>query len=312
MHNLPGSLTEGRPTALDPTNRNDLALVVDEWLSPAEQDRIIGDPLFSRAARQVVQGWSPDPKAPPVLSNALRDMGQTLSAVWAMQLDAAPEGLTHSSLANLLALHGFASPGRVRAMLLYLRFKRLIEAPEPGADARHRRYRPTPALRRLLDDRLLQELRCCAILYPQVDQIIARWDQPAVRDAFRVANGQFTLGGFRHIPQGERSALDVFWHRNSGMMVLGELLLAADQGGDFPPGGPVRLAVADVARRTGASRNQVRAVLKAGIAGGYLIREADERLRCTEDLLYQLRLFIFGHWAGYGWCTEQVLRTVSG
>jgi hypothetical protein len=231
-----------------------------------------------------------------------------MAGVWAIQLQQSPGGLTHSSLSEIVAPMGMGSRTRVHAMLAYLQFIGLIRSAPKSGDGRLRHYEPTPGLTTLFRARFRRELTIQAELVPEMTQTLARWDEPGVFEGFVSAHGRFMSASFSTYDP-EASNLDVFSHRNAGLIILGQLVTAAHRPGDpFPPPGPVSLNISEIARLSGVSRAHVRGVLKAGEAKGFLISRPDGITAFSPELRHNIEHLMAGYTLSLGWCAREAIK----
>lgn len=278
---------------------------VQQVLRHAELDRVRAHPQFDTVCFEMVDSWARHAEEDRSMVRTLRDVGNYMAGAWALSLAASPQDLTHASLSELLEVTGLGSRNRAHAMLVYLQVIRLIERePDDGTgDGRVRRYRPRPALRQLFVNRFRLQLSIIAPIAPEAEAVLARWDEPAVFDAFMRANGRFMIGSFLGYDH-DAPNLNAFGHRNGGLTILGQIIIQAGREGAFPPPGPVRLNLSDLARRSGASRGQVRAVLKAGVEAGFLIDRPDGQTGFTQRLADQLLFLLQGYILSLAWCAR--------
>ncbi|MDQ0464118.1 hypothetical protein QO010_001889 [Caulobacter ginsengisoli] len=269
-------------------------------------------PDFAAAARRTCDSWA-QPAGDPRLGQILKDVGIFMAALWTVQLEAEPEGLTHTSLARVMAAWGVASRGRIGPMLIYLQFRKMI-APAPSPDGRVQRYAPTPALRELLTNWFRLQLEACLPAWPATAAVLTVWNQPGMPERLIAAHGRFLLGSHLALLQAPNAPpterrLDVFSHRRSGLAVLGQILVdASSEGGDFPAPGPVRLSDRSLARRADISRGQAQAILRAGEQAGFLLRDREGLTTLSPDLILQVRNFLPIYWMGLAWAAEQALE----
>ncbi|MDB5471285.1 MAG: hypothetical protein JWR84_2845 [Caulobacter sp.] len=272
----------------------DLGPMVRALVSQANIDRLIAHPAFGEAARHTFEVWSPEPDDELAKSRALQDVGLFTAGLWAIQLHAGPWGLTHGSLAAVLSAWGFASRGRVGPTLAYLRFRGMIR-PAPSADRRVSRYAPTEALRVQFAYWFRRELGACAIIIPEVGEMLARMDEPGMLDRLVAAYSAIIYGSQR-IDPGPPPTLDVFSHRRRGLIILSQIMRAADDDGPFPSVRPVKLALSELGRRSAASRGQVQAVLRAGAEAGFLLPGEDGKTILSPLLLFHISHFLPMYW----------------
>jgi hypothetical protein len=278
-----------------PADLQDLKALVVALMAPAAIADLQAHPDFADAARRTLDGWAPQPGDVRHISRTLQDVGLFMAGLWVVQLAGEPEGLTHTSLAGVVAAWGIASRGRVGPMLTYLRFRRMIEA-APSGDRRSRRYRPTPALSELLRNWFERELVACARVRPDVAPVLAAWDHPGVSDRYIAAYSRLMLGA--HLAHTQPlDSLNVFSHRRSGLTVLGQILIDAG----FPDVAPVHLNTAAIARRADVSRGHARSLVLAGERAGFFVRDDEGVTTISADLLRHVRDFLPMYWLGLAW-----------
>jgi hypothetical protein len=291
---------------LPSADTHDLRYLVAEMIHQEDLDWLEAHPAFADTARKTIANWVPPPVAVHQgLGRLVRDLAMFMAASWALQLDAELDGITRTSLERIMKDWGVASSGRIGAILTYLQFVRLIE-PAPGDGTRLKRYRPTPALRQLFHERFHRELTACLPVMPRVAKVLARWDEPGVFEGFMIANGRIMLASQQRLDPAVPS-LSAFTHRKSGLTILAQAVLAADDGGDFPPPGPVRLNISDLSRVSAASRGQVQSVVRGGISAGFLRQDAEGLTHFTGDVLHQLSALVRMYWITMAWSGDQAL-----
>jgi hypothetical protein len=272
-----------------------------------EIERVQAHPAFEAGARQAVANWLPLPGQADL--SLLRDLGRFLAATWACYLDATPGGVTRSRLQALAEATGVSSSGRAAAMLIYLRFTGYIE-PAADQDSRVRRFAATPALAASFGERMRRELAWSAALDPGIAELLARFDEPAVRRSFLRRHGENTAAAMQ-LPRDSETSLDVFSHRLGGMIILGLLLQAADHDGAFPAQGPVRFSVSGLAAAAETSRSHVRNQLRAAEKAGLLAELGEGQASLTPALAHHVRLFIASVVLMFAWDARRVLTDVG-
>lgn len=237
--------------------------------TPEFIDSIRSLPAFDRHARDAVALWriEGDEEA---LSTSLRDMGRFIGAVWAIYLHNTPGGLTLTRLTGMLEGTDLSGPTRARAMIAYMQFLGYIARAPSRGDTRVKRYGPTERLLAGLGGRYRRELQAAAWLSPDIQWVLQRFGEPAVRDALIASQGDLLVSFFRNWrPDGP--SLNVFSEKFGGMAVLAELLDCAEPGDSFPPKGALRYSTAALARACGANRTQVRRILRQAAQAGFLV-----------------------------------------
>jgi hypothetical protein len=210
----------------------------------------------------------------PALDGLLKDAGRVMTAFSAAYLHASG-GLTLPRLKELLKGFGVASPGRARALLIYLHYLGYVE--------------PIPALRRgqaavyAANARFLKTYRkhqravldAVTVLEPAAGLVFDRFDAPGVFESFVAHQGDAFLDGTRqgHAPAVQRIYYQVFLHRHAGIQIVQGLLTDAADDDVFPPAGPIPFSTNEAARRCKVSRVHVRRMLQDAVAGGLI--EAD-------------------------------------
>ena len=288
--------------------REEAHVLIMDVLSQPELDRIQGLPNFGSVSLRAMDGWAPHAEDSQSMTRTLRDVGHYMAGVWAIQLHQTPGGLTHASLSEMVAPLGMGSRTRVHAMLAYLQFIGLIRASPRAGDGRLRHYEPTVGLVTLFRARFRRELTIIAELVPELTEILARWEEPGVFERFMSAHGQFMAAGYLTYDP-DASNLDVFSHRNAGLIILGQVTNAAHRPGDpFPPPGPVILNISEIARRSGVSRAHVRGVLKAGEAKGFFLPLPGGATGFPFQLRHNMEHLMAAYTLSLGWCAREAIR----
>jgi len=273
-------------------------------LTEAALEAVRAHPAFPQASLAVMIAWAPHSDDDRALARVVRDLGQYICAVWAMQLYVSPGGLTHASLSRLLAPLGVATRTRVHAILAYLRFSGLIRPTAEQADGRSKTFEPTPALRRLFKARFRRELETCRWMGPQVAAALDRWEEPGVFEAVVAAHGRL-FGSALEGRDPSQPNLDVFSNRNAGLTILGQVMRQACPDGRFPPKGPVRLSIAEIAREAGVSRAHAHNVLKAGRAAGMLDMTEDGLASFPPLLVEHLTNLLAASFVNLAWAAQE-------
>jgi hypothetical protein len=250
---------------------------------------IVATPGFNDVNRRSIENWLPRPGEDRMLAATMRDIGRLVSGVWAIYLAASPGGLTLSRLSKQMEGTLLSSPGRARALLIYMRFLGYIEPlDEPETDGRERRFGPTDRLRDAFRERYRRDLEIFRPFGQVFCTLAERLDEPAVFDAFAWAHGDF-LSALYKVYAPDEPSLDLFSNRYSGMVLLARLLLAGGKEDCFPPAQAVSFTVAGLARDAGISRAQVRRLLRDSEKVGFIEMVGEGRLRLTPWLAHNVR-----------------------
>lgn len=266
-------------------------------------------PGLAEAGRRSAASWLPHPDDPKLLAATLRDLGRMISGVWAIYLDATPGGLTLSRLARLLEGTRLSSPGRARALLIYMQFLGYVH-PAKGEGGREKRYAIAPALLDAFHTRYRRDLATVADLDPLIARVLARIDEPEVFRAYVRIHGDFLAAGLKsYRPQA--ASLDVFSERFSGMVVLSLILHGGVEGDSFPPRRPVPINVARLSRDSGISRTQVRKLLRVGEEAGFFDLSDEGFLRLTPLLYDNLEILTAGVMVIFRECARRTLEELE-
>lgn len=237
-------------------------------IAPDSYARLREDPAYPRAVRRLIRSMLEAAAEDPALDGIFKDAGRKVAALAAAHLHMSG-GISLPRLKTLMAQFGLASPGRARALLLYMIYLGFVEprpVREAGAPAR---YLATEKFLAIYRRHLALLAEALAILAPAAMEIASDIDNPVVFASF-----------IRHLMHGfldeTRQGHDVeayhhvFLHRNAGTQILYQLLDGAPDR-VFPPDMPVPFAIATEARRFKVSRMHVRRMLAAGEAAGLIV-----------------------------------------
>jgi hypothetical protein len=159
---------------------------------------------------------------------------------------------------------GFLSPGRARAMLIYLQYLGYVELIRSGTPAR---YAPTVRFVSSWHSHLCAALQAVRVVEPSVDLVLSRLHEPATLYTFARMHTECLLA-WAHDGGHEAPFIRVFTHRYAGTQIVWTLLLADDS--DFPPSRPVTFSVAAAARRFSVSRMHIKRILDEAEREGLL------------------------------------------
>lgn len=206
-----------------------------------------------------------------------KDAGRYVAAMLAIYLDVSG-GLTLPRLKTLCAAFGMLSPGRARALLLYLRYLGYV-APAPTPRGQPVRYAPTASFVTAWRRHLVAALEAAAVAEPALEPFMNRLCAPDALDIVTRIQSEGLLAAVES--QGARTQMPlytVFVHRHAGSQVLWRLI-AGSENQDFPPLRTPAVAAAEMARLFSVSRIHVRRMMEDAERCGFLSREADGALR---------------------------------
>jgi hypothetical protein len=240
--------------------------------------RLRADPRYPKAVRTYAANMLAAGDADRLLDGILKDAGRNVAALCAAHLHFSG-GLTLPRLKALCASFGLISPGRARALLLYLRYLGYVEhatAHRKGVPALHA---PTQRFLDTWRDHMRAVLNAVQILEPAVGFVLDRFDEPGVFETFSKKLCEAFLDA-AHQTNVETGYFRVFMHRNAGIQIVHALLVAAADD-VFPPVRPVAFSLSAAARRFHVSRIHVRRLIDAAEHEGLLTLGRDGAIAWT-------------------------------
>ena len=229
--------------------------------------KLRADPRYPKAVRTFASNMLAAGDADRLLDGILKDAGRNVAALCAVHLHLTG-GLTLPRLKALCTSFGLVSPGRARALLLYLRYLGFVERSTMHKKGAPALYVPT---KRFLDtwrNHQRAVLSAVQVLEPAVALLLDRFDEPGVFETFSRKLCEAFLDA------AQQSDLDtpyfrVFMHRNAGIQIM-HALIAADVDDSFPPARPIAFSLSATARRFRGSRIHVRRLIDAAEQEGLL------------------------------------------
>lgn len=262
---------------------------IDGPLTAERSAQMIAHPRFPDAVRALASNMIAAAAGDKKLDGIFKDGGRYVAAMLAVHLHTSG-GLTLPRLKQMCQAFGYLSPGRARAMLIYLQYLGYVELTRSGTPAR---YAPTASFVTSWRNHLCAALEAVRIVEPSVDLVLGRMHEPGTLETFAHMHTDFLLGLAR---QGRNDApfIRVFTHRYAGSQIIWTLLLADDS--DFPPSKPVAFSVGAAARRFSVSRMHIKRILdeaeREGLLrlgdGGTLVLPASTRSFLQEFYAMQL------------------------
>ncbi len=240
--------------------------------------RLRAHPRYAEAVRAYAAHTLAMAASDRALDGLMKDAGRTVAGLCALHLHVSG-GLTLPRLKALCADFGLVSPGRARALLLYMRYLGYVE---PAAETR--RGGPAvyaPTARHWAGWLSLQRgiVATVALLEPAAGRLAEALDRPGVLEAYTRAESQSFLEGARQADL-DMAYFRVFMHRNGGIQIVHALLTASAED-VFPPRQPIPFSAPAAARRFGVSRMHVRRLMEAARAHDLLTQDADGAVTFT-------------------------------
>ncbi len=197
--------------------------------------------------------------AAPTLHRDVKDVGRFMLGVLALYLDASG-GLTHRRLRELSGKSGIVSAGTATAVLLRLQLIGYVTRIEAG-NGHSRPYKPTDTMEAAFRGRMRIEFEALRHVTDEVDQMLARFDDPEVFAMLMTMMGDQSMQAAGS-PNPDIEAFNKLAVRSAGLLILFDVMHQADTGGAFPPVGEVQVSVAAIARHYDVSRSHVLSVLR--------------------------------------------------
>lgn len=265
----------------------------DPDLFDARLQTLCAHPKFDDAMRHSVRAALAYFQINPLLHRNVKDVGRLILGVVALYLDATG-GLTHRRLRTLSGQTGVISAGTATAVLFRMRAIGYVVRDEGGVGGVARRYRPTPEMIETFHDRMKIELDAAAMLMPQIAPITDRLGEPQVFAAVFTALGRESIVAASQ-PRAELDVLNRLAVRSAGMLVLYDLIAAADDGVS-PFGGPceVEISVSALARKYEISRSHVLSLLRDLEAADFVCRAGRDGLWALRPALSESLRKFFG------------------
>jgi hypothetical protein len=236
------------------------------------------EPLYPQAIRQFASNMLTAGDSDLALDGILKDAGRNVAAMCAVCLHVTG-GLTLPRLKTLCEGFGLASPGRARALLLYLRYLGFVGAPLPRVKGEPAVYPAAPKLLVTWREHQRAVLNAAAAIEPQIAELIDRFEAPGVFETYAALLVEGFLAAVHHFDV-KTSYFHIFMHRYAGIQIV-HFLLAHATDEAFPPIEPIPFSTAGLAQRFGVSRSHVRRLIEAAERAGLIQRCNDGALLWT-------------------------------
>jgi len=257
------------------------AVLNRDGIEPAAYARLTNHPRFIEAARQSARVAVARHTGNPLISRTIKDIRRVMYGVFVLYLDARGE-LSLKAIRDVCVELGFASPGYAAAILLRLRVMGFVTRDTNVTDKRVRRYIPSPLMKKAFTELLGNELLAFGVIEPEALDAAEALKNSEVFKFFALNGGR---GLSRIVKKAEPDLLHLFATRDVGIAILHEIALSGAEGDTYPPKGPVRMAVAPLARKFGVSRSHVFRLLRDAEKQKLLRRDADEMTGYFEESL---------------------------
>lgn len=278
---------------------------VSSTLAEDMVDAIRCHPCFPSAMRESAGALVQEHARNRLLNRLISDRGRALFGILALYLHFhGAGGLTASRMADLAEELGVCSRGRVKALLVLLRWAGYLSpAPSPG-DPRSRPLAPTGRMQAAYRVRWQRQLEVIAPMVAEAGAVAHRLDDPAMFGDFAVAVGGVIRSGFRildHCP-----AIVPVAERDNGLLVL--LRLAVSAPGFFAGDDPFALSVTEIAAAVRVSRSHALNLLREAERHGLIERGAP---RTREGIVVRCRPLLADSLAGFFAATYAVMAAAA-
>lgn len=227
------------------------------------------EPFYPQAVRRFAANMIVAGDADLTLDGILKDAGRNVAALCAVYLHVSG-GLTLPRLKTVFAGFGLASPGRARALLLYLRYLGYVGAPEVRAKGAQAVYPVAPKLLGTWREHQRAVLDAAAVLEPEIAILIDQFDTPGVFEAYAARLAEGFLATVPHF-DANTAYFRIFMHRHAGIQIV-HFLLAHATDESFPPRQPIAVSLSGLSQRFGVSRSHVRRLIEAAEREGLIQR----------------------------------------
>lgn len=242
--------------------------------------RMPAHPRFDRAARALAANMLEAGAESEALDGVFKDAGRYVCAMWAMYAHVSG-GLTLPRLKEICAASGLLSPGRARALLLYLRYLGYVES--AGRDNnRVVRYTPTQDFIRSWRRHFRAALDAARVVEPAVDLVLNRLEEQPVFETLARFQGEEFLAATRGATATDTPYFRVFLNRHAGQQIA--MLFGAEGSGAFPTRETIAFSSAATAKRFRVSRVHIKRMLDHAQREGFLVRNADGTVVLRESL----------------------------
>lgn len=283
---------------------------LDRWIIDGQipdhcYTELFEDPRFPEACRALSLRMLEAAARDKAVDGMVKDAGRYAAATWTVYLHVTG-GLTLPRLKELCRASGILSPGRARALLLYLQYLGYVRA-APSVGGETRLYWPTAALRQAWRLTVERSISAVAIFEPAIDPMLKRLDEPLVLETFLRVQGEGFLATAIQVDQ-TTPFIQIFLHRHAGMQFLHLMLSEAGPDEVFPPRGGFTLSIASIARRLNVSRAHIRRLINDACKAGLMSQNTDGAISLTEAGRQSVRHLFAMRLIGFLICAAKAAR----
>jgi len=235
-------------------------------------------PRFAAAVRTLATEFLLLSDRDKALDGMFKDAGRYVAAMCAAYLDASG-GITLPRLKELCIRSGHLSPGRARALLLYLSYLRYVEL-LPVRSGGISQYRLTGRFLAAWELHFRAALAAARVIEPAVDVVLENIGHPAVLRAFSRFHCEYLIESAKALNM-QASYVRIFFGRHAGTQIIWALLCQESE--SFPSKEPLQFSIASSARRFSVSRTHIRRLLDDGEQEKLLRRNPDGTITLLDD-----------------------------
>lgn len=279
------------------------AILVDGTIPDATFDRIRTHPGFDQMARMFMAGSLDLAAKDKRVDGIFKDMGRYGAAIWTLYLHATG-GVTLPRLKDLCQKTGMFSPGRARALLIYLQMLGYVSG-LPKTNPGPKQYIPNPSLVSAIKKQVRLGLRGLLFIDPGFQLALDHFDEPEFFRIFITELGRGAVGAATSVDQ-QAALWTVFLMRHAGSQILQLLVLKDHDVG----GSPIALSVAAIARQLNVARSHVNRILRLAQEARLIDRDEAGAVILLDEVRHQARLAFTLQLTGYAVCAAIAYETV--
>ncbi|HEY7979081.1 MAG TPA: hypothetical protein VID67_12885 [Rhizomicrobium sp.] len=270
-------------------------------------DRLRNHPRYREISRRFMSETLALAATDRRVDSIFKDMGRYGAAVWSLYLHFTG-GLTLPRLKEICARSKLLSPGRARALLIYLQLIGYVKA-APKTAGGITRYIPNPALVAALKAQALFGLKALAVVDPNFEPVVDHIDEPEV---FRTLMVKFGEGAINTSVAVDQSSpfMTIFTMRNAGMQLLHLMLLADVEPDQKPPAQRIKLSIAAAAKQLNVARSHIARILNLAEKAKLLTRLEDGSMELSEELRRDADLVLCLQIVGYAICAAHAYEQI--
>jgi AraC-like DNA-binding protein len=234
---------------------------------PPLYGRLYDHPRFPQAARALAGNMTTLAAGDRAIDGIFKDGGRYIAALCTAALHTGG-GVTLPRLKQLCTDFGLLSPGRARAMLIYLQYLGYVGLWRERSAEGPARYVASPSFLAAWRAHLRAAVLAASVIEPVAARVAERLDDPAFFAIFCRAQFDGLLGAIHDFDQNSAFAR-IFINRSAGNQICWALVLQGDAA-VFPATGALDISMARLARDFGVSPMHVKRLFADAAREGLL------------------------------------------